>query len=50
MVDPAAIENRKILITGVTGQVAEPVVAAWSGVADVFGSLVVVGKKAPKAT
>ncbi len=32
---PVEISGKKILITGPTGQVAEPVVAAWSGQADV---------------
>lgn len=33
---PVEIAGRKILITGPTGQVAEPVVAAWSSLADVY--------------
>jgi nucleoside-diphosphate-sugar epimerase len=34
--DPVAIAGKKILITGPTGQVARPVVAAWAPVADVY--------------
>lgn len=34
--DPVDIRAKKILITGPTGQVAEPVVAAWAGVAEVY--------------
>ncbi|WP_187276356.1 NAD-dependent epimerase/dehydratase family protein [Parahaliea maris] len=34
--DPVAIKDKKILITGATGQVAQPVLAAWSGQADVY--------------
>lgn len=34
-VEPVDISGKKILITGPTGQVAEPVVAAWAGIADV---------------
>ena len=33
---PVEIAGKKILITGPTGQVAEPVVAAWAGQADVY--------------
>jgi nucleoside-diphosphate-sugar epimerase len=33
---PVEIAGRKILITGPTGQVAEPVVAAWASLADVY--------------
>lgn len=33
--EPVDIRGKKILITGPTGQVAEPVVAAWAGEADV---------------
>ena len=36
MLDPVAIDGCKILITGPTGQVAEPVVAAWASRADVY--------------
>lgn len=34
--DPVTIAGSKILITGPTGQVAEPVVAAWAQQADVY--------------
>lgn len=34
--DPVDLSGKKILITGPTGQVAQPVVEAWSGIADVY--------------
>jgi len=36
MHDPVEIAGSKILITGPTGQVAEPVVEAWAALADVY--------------
>ncbi|GAB3286966.1 NAD-dependent epimerase/dehydratase family protein [Parahaliea aestuarii] len=34
--DPVELAGKKILITGATGQVAQPVLAAWAGQADVY--------------
>ena len=35
-VAPVDIEGKKILITGPTGQVAEPVIAAWAPKAEIY--------------
>ena len=35
--NPVDITGKKILITGATSQVGEPVVASWSSKADVYG-------------